>query len=48
MKHKILVELISKLAYYGIVFLIYKHFGYAVTIIYLLACLNTKLVRIKK
>lgn len=40
---KILVELVSKITYYVIVFLLYKLFGFEAIAIYLLACLNTKL-----
>ena len=43
MKENMIVELVSKITYYVIVFLLYKLFGFEAIVIYLLACLNTKL-----
>lgn len=44
-KNKIIVELLARVTYYTIIFLIYKYFGFEIATVYLLACLNTKLVR---
>lgn len=47
-ENKIIVELLAKLTYYAIIFLIYKYFGFEIATVYLLACLNTKLVKVYK
>ena len=45
---KILVELVSKIIYYALVFILYKLLGFDLIAIYLLACLNIKLVEVIK
>ena len=48
MKNNVMIELFARFTYYAIIFLIFKYFGFEIATVYLLACLNTKLVGIKK